>query len=792
MKTTDGTDHDLNSADDDVPAADGNYQRQRSGDKLEFPLPFGYNMDLDFLRFCSDSSNDLGPAKPRYLRRRRGRRRSKRPGETAGVQAQRIDLESLDDALKDALAVERSESETMGEERQPARLLRQLSNSSVSSISTVSSAFQAQAGAGDAHLLPSVEASSEISSTSTLRGVREQMAASLAKLKECEREVERIPAMLAKVAVLKEEKRLLLLRLKQRELANTGKEGGGVTDPWQLAVLPVPRTDRGTNTDATGPEAPTVPSVCYCGVSPAKVRTVSRGTATLVEMGDVFSRARTEKDKAMSCSQLRRAMAKVEKEDIRAPGKQDEGESDKTKDGAACITTGGSVEVSMQSKQTDAGDVLKNTVPSQSCVCPKILTRTQGTTMTLEAVKMKVGAAPAVKPVVTSSSPVLLGEDQHQRSLFRQNDFKRLMLDSSAPSCAGSRKLSQEVQFAPTREKKEEEREKEIGETLVGEDKEFIKIFGAVLHGPISCNPRKKAGPSREMKAALKVLNGTIGRAGAGTPGAIRNNAQVTNAVNIVQREWFRITSAKRSSPQEVEDYLDAIGTMGDKGADLLGWVVNLADVSGNTALHYSVWHGNFDLVSVLLDSKVADPDVRNKAGYTCVMLVGVAELASESHRSVTARLCRLGDVESRGGGGRTTALMLAASRGSLEAVEVLVARADADPNARDGEGGSTALMCAAGHGRADVVRFLLRQPEVDPSARDGEGLTAMEVALEAGHKDVAVMLYAADRTPSSSSSKEGAKSRPSARTSGPSISTGGKTSSPYGSGQSPPLLSVR
>merc|ERR1719239_928221 len=61
-----------------------------------------------------------------------------------------------------------------------------------------------------------VSISSEMS-TSTLRNVREQMARSLAKLKEYEKQVEAIPVLQVKLSVLKEEKRLLMLKLKARE-----------------------------------------------------------------------------------------------------------------------------------------------------------------------------------------------------------------------------------------------------------------------------------------------------------------------------------------------------------------------------------------------------------------------------------------------------------------------------------------------------------------------------------------------------------------------------------------------
>merc|ERR1719450_72742 len=124
------------------------------------------------------------------------------------------------------------------------KLSRQLSNSSISSISTSSSALPYNTPlTPEAYLasLPSsiqmkpdemetnsiVSISSEMS-TSTLRNVREQMARSLAKLKEYEKQVEAIPMMQVKLSVLKEEKRLLLLQLKQREL-QLRKERGELT-----------------------------------------------------------------------------------------------------------------------------------------------------------------------------------------------------------------------------------------------------------------------------------------------------------------------------------------------------------------------------------------------------------------------------------------------------------------------------------------------------------------------------------------------------------------------------------
>merc|ERR1712156_1273576 len=109
---------------------------------------------------------------------------------------------------------------------------------------------------------------------------------------------------------------------------------------------------------------------------------------------------------------------------------------------------------------------------------------------------------------------------------------------------------------------------------------------------------------------------------------------------------------------------------------------------------------------SVLLDSKVANPNVLNKAGYTCIMLISLAQIINDTHRAVISRLFEVGDVNLRASQHGQTALMLAVSHGRLDMVKILV---DA----------GTALMCAAEHGYMEMVKYLMSQPEADLSAKD-------------------------------------------------------------------------
>lgn len=232
--------------------------------------------------------------------------------------------------------------------------------------------------------------------------------------------------------------------------------------------------------------------------------------------------------------------------------------------------------------------------------------------------------------------------------------------------------------------------------------------------------------PSAEMMDALKVLDGA--KSPTLTPSA---------AVNVAQQQWFKLSSTKQSNADRVASYVKTV-VDNFSSASLLARLINLQDVNGNTALHYAVSHGNLDIVDILIDTKVADANVVNKAGYTCVMLVSLLDLPE---KAVISRLFAAGDVNERAKGNGQTALMLAVSNDKLSMAEMLLENG-ADVNVRDDDG-STALMCAAEHGHMDAVKLLLKQADVNVLAKDKDGLTALAVAMEAGWRDVGVVLYA-------------------------------------------------
>ncbi|XP_068616712.1 KN motif and ankyrin repeat domain-containing protein 1a isoform X1 [Brachionichthys hirsutus] len=99
---------------------------------------------------------------------------------------------------------------------------------------------------------------------------------------------------------------------------------------------------------------------------------------------------------------------------------------------------------------------------------------------------------------------------------------------------------------------------------------------------------------SEKMLAACNVL-----RTHLADPKAV-GSKEVRACLNTVQHEWFRVSSQKTALAAMVDDYMEAFRAV---STAVLRHVVNMADGNGNTALHYSVSHSNFQVVKTLLDA---------------------------------------------------------------------------------------------------------------------------------------------------------------------------------------------
>ncbi|XP_053906175.1 KN motif and ankyrin repeat domain-containing protein 3 isoform X2 [Cuculus canorus] len=294
--------------------------------------------------------------------------------------------------------------------------------------------------------------------------------------------------------------------------------------------------------------------------------------------------------------------------------------------------------------------------------------------------------------------------------------------DSSSEKASADSSDSSEQRDSETFEEEAEEGEHEPGQEHKGDS--------VTLPEPLEV--KEKFELSSRMREACLIVKTHLGH-----PSATKSKELIASS-SLVLQEWFRLSSQKSSVPDTVANHLLAFAEVSPA---LLAHVVNLADGNGNTALHYSVSHSNFHIVRLLLDTGVCNVDHQNKAGYTALMLAALAAVEQEDDMNVVRRLFSMGNVNAKASQAGQTALMLAVSHGRQEMVEALLA-CGADVNLQDEEG-STALMCACEHGRVETVKLLLAQPTCNISIVDSDGNNAVAIALEAGHSNIAVLLYA-------------------------------------------------
>ncbi|OXB70470.1 UNVERIFIED_CONTAM: hypothetical protein H355_011876 [Colinus virginianus] len=301
--------------------------------------------------------------------------------------------------------------------------------------------------------------------------------------------------------------------------------------------------------------------------------------------------------------------------------------------------------------------------------------------------------------------------------------------DSSSEKASADSSDTEELGDTNTSEEEEEDAPDGDGQSEPSREQEGE---GASMAPPEPPEVKEKFELSPRMREACLIVKTHLGH-----PTATKSKEALASS-SLVLQEWFRLSSQKSSIPDTVANHLLAFAELSPA---LLAHVVNLADGNGNTALHYSVSHSNFHIVQLLLDTGVCNVDHQNKAGYTALMLAALAAVEQEDDMNVVRRLFSMGNVNAKASQAGQTALMLAVSHGRQEMVEALLA-CGADVNLQDEEG-STALMCACEHGRVETVKLLLAQPTCDVSIVDSDGNNAVTIALEAGHSNIAVLLYA-------------------------------------------------
>ena len=191
-----------------------------------------------------------------------------------------------------------------------------------------------------------------------------------------------------------------------------------------------------------------------------------------------------------------------------------------------------------------------------------------------------------------------------------------------------------------------------------------------------------------------------------------------------------------------------------------LGADVNAKNNAGNTALMEAVESGRIEMVKVII-ARNPDVNAKNVAGSSAfdlartkgrrdllqvlrgrtstavshslnspqrgVTYAGLHQAALEGNaKGITSLLATGADVNARDANGRT-ALMIAASAGKTDVVELLLVKG-ANPNMADYKEGRTALIVAAEAGHAEAARSLLNKG-ADPNVKDRFGETAMSNA---------------------------------------------------------------
>lgn len=215
-------------------------------------------------------------------------------------------------------------------------------------------------------------------------------------------------------------------------------------------------------------------------------------------------------------------------------------------------------------------------------------------------------------------------------------------------------------------------------------------------------------------------------------------NDDMRKALIVLFQHWFSSAAEEASVASRVSVYLKEVKKA---TPSLLTFLVNLADDNGNTVLHYSVSHCNYNIVSLLLDTGASDVNIQNNAGYTAVMLASLTAPDGPAGMEVVRKLMELGNINIRSSQTGQTALHLAVRHGRVVMVRLLLSYG-ADTNIQDSQG-TTALMFASERGHTHIARLLLERSQCDLTLTDKRGQTALSIAMQGSHTDTAALLQA-------------------------------------------------
>ncbi|XP_053147848.1 KN motif and ankyrin repeat domain-containing protein 2 isoform X2 [Hemicordylus capensis] len=635
-----------------------------------------------------------------------------------------------------------------------------------------------------------------------LQHVREQMAVALKKLRQLEEQVKMIPVLQVKISVLQEEKRQLSVQLKsQKFLGHPGGFGKGKSR-GEL-YIDIPEEGAGENKEKgssmrpdTGGSRLDKKEVRSVGVGmSAEGREVGKcdvGVAVREEELGLPSPEEERQRQAIQAlsakiavleTQLKRALQELQAAHQKLEGQGNEQEDKETSTGDGGLTL--EWEVEGEGAEQWANRLSKRDIPIRVDTIkvvqmerePEIVASTAvgvdhrpqraqsleesyaslkalaSRDMGSEEAKMPLYATYRSDEVVETTFPVHAGpvttaatfhsvkkisivsteQDGKEKQGTTEQTGSLEKTEPSIPESLQTEQVSSCLSQEPKLQSEEEDQASftaEVQSTMKKKEE------------PAECLASKKSlqfvgvnggmGLSKELLSACEVLQKYLK-----SPDT-HMDEEMKLAYTTVLHCWLRLSCHKDANPESVSQYMAAFQAFSPQ---LLEFIINMADANGNTALHYTVSHSNFPVVTQLLETGLCHVDQQNKAGYTAIMLTALAASRSESDMETIVQLLKMGNVNAKASQAGQTALMLAVSHGRLDMVRALLA-SEADVNLQDDDG-STALMCACEHGHADIVRLLLATPGCDVALSDNDGSTALSIALEAGQNDIAIMLYA-------------------------------------------------